>query len=262
MNILESILDNTRKETARTKFTMPVERLKSMPGFSRKCNSFQSALLASTPAIIAEVKRASPSKGIIREDFDHRLIARAYVEAGACALSVLTDKVFFQGDIQYIADIRADISIPILRKDFIIDSYQLAEAKAFGADSVLLIAAALEKNQLYELHVEADELGLECLVEVHNEAEMESLDKSVVKIIGINNRNLADFSVDLATSIRLAALIPSGITIVSESGISSRADIDLLVQNGIHAVLIGESLMRSTDPGEALRKLLSPREES
>jgi indole-3-glycerol phosphate synthase len=262
MNILESILDNTHKETARAKFTMPVERLKSMPGFSRKCNSLQSALLASTPAIIAEVKRASPSKGIIREDFDHWLIARAYVEAGACALSVLTDKVFFQGDIQYIADIRADISIPILRKDFIIDSYQLAEAKAFGADSVLLIAAALEKNQLHELHVEADELGLECLVEVHNEAELESVDMSVVKLIGINNRNLKDFSVDLATSIRLAALIPSGITIVSESGISSRADIDLLVQNGIHAVLIGESLMRSTDPGESLRKLLSLREES
>ena len=261
MNILESILDNTRNETARAKNTIPVARLKAMPGFSRKCYSLQHALLASAPAIIAEVKKASPSKGIIREDFDHRLIALSYAEAGACALSVLTDKVFFQGDIRYIADIRSDISIPILRKDFIIDSYQLAEAKAFGADSVLLIAAALEKNQLHELYFEADELGLECLVEVHNEAELESLDMSVVKIIGINNRNLADFSVDLATSIRLAASIPFGITIVSESGISSRGDIDLLILNGIHAVLVGENLMRAADPGDALRVLLSSRKE-
>jgi indole-3-glycerol phosphate synthase len=261
MNILESILNNTRNETVRAQYNMPIERLKAMPGFSRKCNSLKHAIIGSVPAIIAEVKKASPSKGIIREDFDHRSIAKAYSDAGACALSVLTDKVFFQGDIRYIADIREDISIPILRKDFIIDSYQLEEAKAFGADAVLLIAAALEKNQLQELHIEAEELGLECLVEVHNEAELESLDMSMVKIIGINNRNLADFSVDLATSIRLAASIPSGITIVSESGISSRGDIDLLMQNGIHAVLVGESLMRAVNPRDALRALMAPRRE-
>ena len=261
MNILESILENTRNETARAKHTMPIERLKGMPGYSRKCLSLKRALLASDPAIIAEVKKASPSKGIIREDFDHRIIARAYTEAGACALSVLTDKVYFQGNIQYIADIRKDISIPILRKDFIIDFYQLAEAKAFGADAVLLIAAALEKNQLRALHAEAEGLGLECLVEVHSEQELESLDIPAVKIIGINNRNLADFSVDIATSIRLAELIPSGITIVSESGISSRGDIDLLMQNGIDAVLVGESLMRAVNPGDALRELLFSRKE-
>ena len=197
MNILESILKNKRNETARAKQTMPIEGLKGMPGYSRKSLSLKRALLASDPAIIAEVKKASPSKGIIREDFDHRIIARAYAEAGASALSVLTDKVFFSGNIQYIADIREDISIPILRKDFIIDSYQLAEAKAIGADAILLIAAALEKNQLRDLHAEAEELGLECLVEVHNEAELESLDILAVKIIGINNRNLADFSVDI-----------------------------------------------------------------
>ena len=262
MNILETILDNTRFETEQVKQKVPKERLRKMPGFFRKCYSLKRALLASSPAIIAEVKKMSPSKGIIRENFDHRHIAKAYADAGACALSVLTDKRFFQGDIQFITDIREDISIPILRKDFIIDSYQLTEAKAFGADAVLLIAAALEKNQLRYLYDEAGELGLECLVEVHNEAELESLDLSVVKIVGINNRNLSDFSVDLLTSIRLAEAIPSGITIVSESGILKRRDIDLLIKNGIHGVLVGESLMRASNPGEALRALLVSERES
>lgn len=258
MNILESILENTRHETACAQKAVTIERLREMPGFFRKSNSLKHAILNTATAVIAEAKKGSPSKGIIREDFDHRSIARGYADAGACALSVLTDKVFFQGDIRYIADIRSDISIPILRKDFIIDSYQLTEAKAFGADSVLLIAAALGKNQLNDLHNEAYELGLECLVEVHSEAELESLNLSIVKIVGINNRNLEDFSVDLATSIRLAPLIPSEIVIVSESGISSRADIELLIHNGIHGVLIGESLMRTANPGDALRALLVP----
>lgn len=256
MNLLESILENTRSETDYSKKLISIEQLKSMQGYFRKCNSLQSALSSSDPAIIAELKKASPSKGIIQKDFDHRIIAKAYADAGACALSVLTDKIYFQGDISYIADIREDISIPILRKDFIIDSYQLTQAKAYGADAILLIVAALQKNQLRDLHQEASELGLECLVEVHNQEELESLDLSVVKIVGINNRNLLDFSVDLSTSIRLASEIPPGITIVSESGITSKADIDLLMQNGIHAVLIGESLMRSANPGDALRVLL------
>ena len=259
MNILESILDNKRHETELLKKELPIERLRDISGFSRKCISMRAALNASAPAIIAEVKKASPSKGVICENFDHRVIARDYVDAGASALSVLTDKEFFQGDIHYIDDIRDDISIPILRKDFIIDTYQLSEAKAFGADAVLLIAACLGKEQLREFHIEAEELGLECLVEVHNEAELESLDMALVKIIGINNRNLEDFSVDLNTSIRLSAIIPSGITKVSESGISSRREIDLLMQNGINAVLVGESLIRASNPGDALRSLLTPR---
>jgi indole-3-glycerol phosphate synthase len=241
---------------------MPNERLRDTSVFNRKCISMRAALNASSPAIIAEVKKASPSKGVIRENFNHRMIAKDYVNAGASALSVLTDKEFFQGDILYIDNIRKDITIPILRKDFIIDSYQLTEAKAFGADAVLLIAACLEKNQLREFHIEAEELGLECLVEVHNEAELESLDMTLVKIIGINNRNLEDFSVDLNTSVRLSAMIPSGITKVSESGISSRREIDLLMQNGINAVLVGESLIRASNPGEALRSLLTPRRKS
>jgi indole-3-glycerol phosphate synthase len=262
MNILESILDNKRLETERLKKVMPLEMLKGKSLFSRKCFSMRTALNASAPAIIAEVKKASPSKGVIREDFDHRDIVKKYVDAGANALSVLTDKKFFQGDIHYIEDIRSDISNPILRKDFIIDSYQLTEAKAFGADAVLLIAACLEKEQLREFHIEAEGLGLECLVEVHNESELESLDMSLVKIIGINNRNLEDFSVDLNTSVRLSAMIPSGITKVSESGISSRREIDLLMQNGINAVLVGESLIRASNPGDALRSLFTPRRKS
>jgi indole-3-glycerol phosphate synthase len=262
MNILESILDNKRRETEQLKKVTTVEMLKGSALFPRKCFSLRAALNASAPAIIAEVKKASPSKGVIRENFDHRVIARDYTKAGASALSILTDKKFFSGDIHYIEDIRSDVSIPILRKDFIIDSYQLTEAKAFGADAILLIAACLGKEQLREYHIEAEELGLECLVEVHNEAELESLDMSLVKIIGINNRNLEDFSVDLNTSVRLSALIPNGITIVSESGISSWREIDLLMQNGINAMLVGESLMRASNPGDALRSLLIPRRKS
>jgi indole-3-glycerol phosphate synthase len=257
MNILETIIDNKRNEIVRAKLKMPIERLREMPGYSKKCRSLKIALNASVPAVIAEIKKASPSKGIICENFDHRNIARGYAEAGASAISVLTDKVFFQGDIRFISDIREDIAIPILRKDFIIDSYQLVEARAFGADAVLLIAAALEKYQLQELQIEAEGLGLECLVEIHNEEELKSLDLSAIKILGINNRNLLDFSVDLNTSIRLAKLVPPEITIVSESGISSREDIDLMIENGISAVLTGESLMRKSNPGEALRALMT-----
>jgi indole-3-glycerol phosphate synthase len=256
MNILETILDNTRSEIATLKKEISIERLKSMPGYFRKSKSLRDAIRRTDTAVIAEVKKASPSKGILRENFKHWTIAKSYADAGACALSILTDKKYFQGDIQFIADIRDDITIPILRKDFIIDSYQLTEARAYGADAILLIAAALERNQLRDLHLEAWELGLECLVEVHNEEELKSLDPKVVKIIGINNRNLTDFSVDLSTSIRLAAKIPKKITKVSESGITNRDDIDLLKRNGINAFLIGEGLIKADNPGDALRKLL------
>jgi indole-3-glycerol phosphate synthase len=209
-------------------------------------------------AVIAEIKKASPSKNVIREDFDPLKIACEYVSNGASAISVLTDQKYFQGNISFIADIRSSVPIPILRKDFIIDSYQLIEAKVFGADAVLLIAAALEPKHLNDLYIDATELGLDCLVEVHNEQELEALDLSQVKIVGINNRNLTDFTIDVSTTLRVASHIPAGITIVSESGISSRADIDHLAAHGIHAVLIGESLMRANRPGEALRSLLTP----
>ena len=262
MNILNTILENTRLEIDKLKESMPINRLKKLPEYARKPYSLQKSLQSSDIAVIAEIKKASPSKGIIREDFEPVSLAMGYIENGANALSILTDKKFFQGDICFIADIRPVAPIPILRKDFIIDSYQLTEAKAFGADAVLLIVAALESSQLQELHSEANELGLECLVEVHNESELDKLNLDRIKIIGINNRDLKDFSVDLSTSVRVASYIPDHITIVSESGISNRADIKLLKENGINAVLIGESLMRAKNPGEELRKLLTPAKES
>jgi indole-3-glycerol phosphate synthase len=258
MSILENILENTQQEVAVSKKTTPLEQLREMPGFQRYCFSLMKALHRKEVSIIAEIKKASPSKGVIRKDFDPYALAREYAENGAKAISMLTDKKYFQGNIRFISDVRASVSLPILRKDFIVDAYQLTEAKAFGADAVLLIAAALEPKQLHDLHDEANELGLDCLVEVHNEQELATLDLKHVKIVGINNRNLSDFTVDVTTTLRVASKIPKGIIIVSESGISNRADIDHLAAHGIHAVLVGESLMRAVNPGKTLKALLTP----
>jgi len=257
MNILEEILEHKRQEIALAKKTIPVEQLKDMPDFERQCLSLQRAIGRKEIAVIAEIKKASPSKKVIREDFDPLEIAREYIRGGASALSVLTDKKYFQGDIHFIADMRSSVPIPILRKDFIIDSYQLAEAKAFGADAVLLIVAALKPERLRDLFNEAVALGLECLVEVHTIRELNILNFISPKMIGINNRNLSNFNVDISTTIRVASRIPKDIIVVSESGITSRADIDQLIAHGIHAVLVGESLMRAYHPGEALRTLLT-----
>jgi indole-3-glycerol phosphate synthase len=259
MNIFDTILDNTRQEVAVSKKIMPLEQLREMPGFQRQCFSLVKALHRKELSIIAEIKKASPSKGIIRKDFDPYALAREYSENGASAISMLTDKKYFQGNIRFISDVRASVSLPILRKDFIVDSYQLMESKAFGADAILLIAAALEPNQLCDLYDEATQLGLDSLVEVHDEQELATLDLEQVKIVGINNRNLSDFTVDVTTTLRIATKIPKGIIIVSESGISNRTDIDHLVAHGIHAVLVGESLMRAESPGKALKSLLTPR---
>ena len=257
MNILKEILAHKKQEVAFLKRNKPVEQYGDFPLYSRKCLSLQKALQIPGTAVIAEIKKASPSKGIIRENFYPVEIARKYVSGGAAAISILTDEKFFQGNIKFITDVRPFAPLPILRKDFIIDSYQITETKAYGADAVLLIAAALEPGQLHTLHEEANNLGIECLVEVHNEQELQKLDMSRVKIIGINNRNLADFSVDISTTVRVASEIPKGIVIVSESGISNQADIENLVSHGINAVLAGEILMRAKDPEEALRSLLS-----
>lgn len=257
MNILEEILEYKRQEIVFAKKTIPVEQLKDMPHFSRQSFSLQKALGGKDIAVIAEIKKASPSKKVIREDFDPLEIARKYVSGGASALSVLTDNKYFQGDIHFIADIRSSVPIPILRKDFIIDSYQLAEAKAFGADAVLLIAAALKPERMRDLFNEAIALGLECLVEVHKIRELNIINLIPAKIIGINNRDLSNFTIDISTTIRVASRIPKDIIVVSESGITSRADIDKLNAHGISAVLVGESLMRAHNPGEALHALLT-----
>jgi len=202
------------------------------------------------------MKKASPSKGIIREPFDPTAIACGYVGAGASALSVLTDVRFFQGSLATLTLVRSLVSVPLLRKDFILDPYQLAEAKAYGADAVLLIAAAIEPARLLDLQHEAAALGLECLVEVHTEEEIASLDQGKCRIIGINNRDLATFTADLSVSLKLRPLIDRDIVVVSESGISTADDLRRLIAADIHAVLIGEAFMRKERPGEALAQLL------
>jgi len=198
-------------------------------------------------AIIAEAKKASPSKGVICPDFDPVRIARDYEAAGAQAVSVLTDEDFFQGSLEYIPLVRQAVGLPVLRKDFIIHEIQITEAEAYGADAILLIAAILDKVQIRDYLAMAYELELDVLVEVHDEAEVEMAVGAGSRLIGINNRNLKDFSVDLETTFRLQRLIPAGIPVVSESGIRDYNDMRRLADNGVRAALIGETLMRDSD---------------
>lgn len=207
--------------------------------------------------LLAEIKKASPSKGLIREDFDPAEIARTYTTFGAAAISVLTDEKFFQGSPEYLREVRQVTDLPLLRKDFIIDPYQIYEAKVLGADAILLIMAILEPAQLaYYLGI-AEELGLECLVEVHSAEELVIALEAGAKVIGINNRDLKSFKTDLETTFRLrAAIADPEITIVSESGINTREDIQRLQEAGINGVLIGEALMRASDIGSQIQILL------
>ena len=208
-------------------------------------------------AIIAEAKKASPSKGVIQPDFDPVRIARKYREGGAQCLSVLTDVDFFQGALAYIPLVREAVELPVLRKDFIIDPLQIEEAHAVGADAILLIAAILDVGQLREFRLLAESLGMDVLVEVHDERDLESALAAESRLIGINNRNLNDFSVSLETTFRLLQQIPDGIPVVSESGISSVDDMRRLKAAGVKAALIGESLMRAGQQDQLLREFLS-----
>ena len=255
-DFLETILTHKREEIRLEQRRSTLERLRERPLFFEPRRSLVSALRVNGISVIAEIKKASPSKGVIRPSLDHTQIARQYADGGASALSILTDVRFFQGKLSFVEDIRSVVSLPLLRKDFIIDSYQLYESKSYGADAVLLIAAALDPNHLCELHDEASELGLECLVEVHSEQEIASLAGINVRLIGVNNRNLSTFETDLSTSIRLRTLLPKNAIAVSESGINTAGDLKSLAGHGYDAVLIGETLMKSDDPGRALRVLL------
>lgn len=208
-------------------------------------------------AIIAEAKKASPSKGVIQPDFDPVRIAQNYREGGAHCLSVLTDVDFFQGSLAYIPLVREAVELPVLRKDFIIDSLQIEEAHIVGADAILLIAAILDVVQLRDFRLLAESLGMDVLVEVHDERELESALTAESRLIGINNRNLNDFSVSLETTFRLLQLIPPGIPVVSESGISTVDDMQRLKAAGVTAALIGESLMRAGKQDQLLREFLS-----
>lgn len=219
--------------------------------------ALQSKMHSHQPAIIAEIKKASPSKGIIRSDFDPVTIAQTYQTHGATCLSILTDVEFFQGDDSYLTAVRQITPLPLLRKDFIIDSYQIYESRWLGADCILLIVAALEDSQLQDFTALAQELGLAVLVEVHELKELERALMLPTPLIGINNRNLRTFTTTLQTTLDLIDFIPAQKIIISESGIETNADIIKLKQAGVHAFLIGETFMRAADPGQKLTELMT-----
>jgi indole-3-glycerol phosphate synthase len=208
------------------------------------------------PNIIAECKRRSPSKGVLRADYDAVAIARAYTDAGAAAISVLTEPSFFDGSLEHLAAVRGATDVPLLRKDFTIDEYQLLEARAHGADAILLIVAALDDATLKRLHEAATREGFAVLVEAHTAEELERAQQAGAQIVGVNSRNLKTLSVSLDTTLEMAAHLAPGVTVVAESGIRSRADIDALLAGGYHACLIGERLVSERDPGAALRALV------
>jgi indole-3-glycerol phosphate synthase len=254
--ILQKIVENKREEVARQKEILPLGELRQMLSDRPPTCDFAGAIRSRGCAVIAEVKRSSPSKGRIREDFNPVEIAGIYEDNGASAISILTERKFFEGNAAYLPQIRKAVGLPLLRKDFIIDTYQINETRVLGADALLLIARLLEAGELRDFIGLASELGLAALVEVHNEADVEKAVSSGTRIVGINNRDLATFRTDLDVSIRLARRIPKGITVVSESGINCRGDVERLMSAGIHAVLVGESLMREKDIGKKLRELL------
>ncbi|NOQ45753.1 MAG: indole-3-glycerol phosphate synthase TrpC [Desulfobulbaceae bacterium] len=252
--ILDTIVERKREEVAALKrngIKTPDRDIDPPRGF------MQALTGAPGVAIIAEAKKASPSKGVIQPDFDPVRIAGNFRAGGAHAMSVLTDVDFFQGSIDYISLVRSAVDLPVLRKEFIIDLLQIQEASTHGADAILLIAAILETEQMRDFRLQAEELEMDVLVEIHDEAELESALRAESRLIGINNRNLNDFSVDLNTTFRLQKNIPANIPVVSESGISTREDMLRLREAGITAALIGESLMRSSSQGETLRQFLS-----
>jgi indole-3-glycerol phosphate synthase len=223
-------------------------------GFIR---AIEQKIASGKAGVITEIKKASPSKGILRENFKPAEIAQSYEKYGAACLSVLTDVDYFQGCNAYLQEARAACSIPVLRKDFTIDPYQIYEARAIGADAILLIVACLELNQMKELEACAQELGLDVLVEVHNAAELDQALELKTPLLGINNRNLKTFEVTLQTTLSLLSSVPNNKTLVTESGILNRADVQLMRNNQVNAFLVGEAFMRSADPGIALSELFS-----
>jgi indole-3-glycerol phosphate synthase len=253
---LATIVGHVYSEVERRRKETPPSALQDRALFHAPTRGFARSLAGTRRRIIAEVKRRSPSKGLIRSDFDALAIARNYASHGASAISVLTEERFFEGSLHYLETIRAAVAVPLLRKDFIIDPYQITEAKSFGADAVLLIAALLDEGPLCELRSQAKGLSLDTVIEVHSENELSAALKVGPELIGINNRDLRTFAVNLATTEKLAPLIPAGVPAICESGIDSLEQIRRVEAWGIHIFLIGESLMRAPDPGLALAELL------
>jgi len=257
--ILDKIVAAKQRELAVAKTERSLTDLEARIASRPVPLDFASALRRERVTVIAEVKKASPSRGLLCPDFDPVRLAQCYAAGGAAAVSVLTEVDHFQGNLSYLADIKAAVGLektPLLRKDFLFDSYQVYEARAFGADAILLIVAILDDAALAGLSALASSLGMQCLVEVHDQAELERALAAEVNTIGINNRDLRTFEVDITTTERLSTLIPEGHTIVSESGIHSRTDIDRLGKCGVSAVLIGEALVTADDVTARLKELV------
>jgi indole-3-glycerol phosphate synthase len=258
-DILQKITRRKAEEVAARKAEVPLPEQMARARAASPVRGFvdriRSTIQAGRPAVIAEIKKASPSKGVLREDFDPAAIARSYEKGGATCLSVLTDIDFFQGSDLYLQQARAACSLPVLRKDFMIDPYQVYEARAIGADCILLIVACLEDAQMQELAQAAGELDLDVLVEVHDADELDRALKLDLPLIGINNRNLRTFETRLETTLELLPQIPADRIVVTESGIHTPADVKLMREHKVNAFLVGEAFMKAEDPGEKLREL-------
>lgn len=259
MNKLDEICATKREEVADRRTRSTIGDLDAAALMQSAPRGFEAALRKASRdgfGLIAEIKKASPSKGLIRADFDPADHARAYEEGGAACLSVLTDAPYFQGHEEYLMQARAACALPVLRKDFIVDPWQVAEARAIGADAILIIVAALDDSEMAEIEAAAIERRMDVLVEVHDEAEMDRAAKLKSRLIGVNNRDLKTFTTDLATTERLAGLAPEGALLVGESGIASHDDCQRLARSGVRSFLVGESLMRQADVAAATRALL------
>jgi len=260
-DILEKIVAAKRDEVAAALERKSLAAMRADAESRVLTRDFEAALRASITsrgsAVIAEIKKASPSRGVLREDFIPADIAQSYAESGAACLSVLTDRQFFQGQVDYLKQARASCQLPVLRKDFMVDAYQVYESRAMGADAILLIAACLDDAQMHDLEAIARELFMSVLVEVHDAAELERALRLQTPLIGVNNRNLRTFDVTLETTLALVGQVPAGRLLVTESGIRTAGDVQRMTAAGVQAFLVGEAFMRSADPGAALAALFS-----
>ncbi len=255
-SVLSDIVRHKREEIAAARSRISEKRLTTQIRDAPPVRDFRAALEQGRPGLIAEVKKASPSAGIIRSDFDPVRIAQAYEAGGAHCLSVLTDEKFFQGHLDYLRRIRAQVRLPVMRKEFILDRYQILEARAAGADCILLIAECLEPDELQMLHDEASELGMQTLIELYDERNLDAVLNTGTRMTGVNNRDLRTFTTSLEHTFSLLPRIPEDVLLVSESGIRSHSDIRRLAAAGVGGVLVGESLMRQNDVSAAVRNLM------
>jgi indole-3-glycerol phosphate synthase len=256
MDILQEILETKTDEVKSLKKKYSISSFEEMEYFNKESLGLNNILETNNHlSIIAEIKKASPSRGVIRKDFNHLQVAKTYIKHGVDAISVLTDEKYFAGKIEYLQQIALIKTLPLLRKDFIIDECQIFESKAFGADLILLISEALSKSQIKDYTQTASEIGLEVLLEIHSVDELKKIDFDSNKIIGINNRDLKTFKVDINTTLQLKQFLPSDVLVISESGISNKKDIDTLRTKKVNGILVGEHLMRSDDIDFELTKL-------